>query len=322
MQILIDDLSGAPIADFLAAHIRDMQATSPPESKHALDLDGLRRPGISFWIVWDGQTIAGCGALKELDGEHAEIKSMRTAVAYRQKGVASLLLAHLISEARSRGYARLSLETGAMPFFAPARRLYAKFGFQPCPPFADYREDPNSVFMTRELNKGVFPMTDQTLVKLFEHNNWANEQMILACAALTDEQLDAQPQTATKGSIRETLIHLVGAQQGYLSLLTLPVDARTRVVPAFPDLPELARSSGAGLLALAQNESGRLPSTRIQTAGNYLIEPWVIMLQAINHATEHREQLNSMLTTLGLTPLELDGWSYGEATNAVTPLAA
>jgi putative acetyltransferase len=151
MHILIDDLSGAPIADFLAEHIRDMRATSPPESKHALDLEGLRRPEITFWVVLDGPEIAGCGALKELNGRHGEIKSMRTAVSYRGQGVASLLLKHIIDEAQSRGYTRLSLETGSMPFFEPARQLYARFGFEPCPPFADYREDPNSVFMTREL---------------------------------------------------------------------------------------------------------------------------------------------------------------------------
>jgi len=151
MHIAADDLSGEQIAEFLDQHIRDMRAISPPESKHALDLEGLRQRDITFWIVWDDQTIAGCGALKELNSRHAEIKSMRTAVSHRQKGVASLLLQHIIAEAAARGYRRLSLETGSMPFFAPARQLYAKFGFQPCPPFSDYREDPNSVFMTREL---------------------------------------------------------------------------------------------------------------------------------------------------------------------------
>lgn len=151
MRIKIDDLSGPEIAELLEQHLSDMRAASPPESKHALDLEGLRRPEITFWTVWDGATLAGCGALKELDAEHAEVKSMRTAHGYRNRGVAALLLRHMLGVARGRGYRRLSLETGSMPFFEPARRLYLKFGFAFCGPFADYREDPNSVFMTREL---------------------------------------------------------------------------------------------------------------------------------------------------------------------------
>ena len=163
-------------------------------------------------------------------------------------------------------------------------------------------------------------MTESTLVRLFEHNNWANEQMIQACSALSDEQLDAQPQSATKGSIRQTLVHLVAAQQAYLSLLTLPVAARTRVVPAFSDLPELAAASGEGLLALVREEPSNPLPPPLQTTDNYLVEPWVVMLQAINHAAEHREQISSLLTSLGVTPPDLDGWSYGEVTAALTPL--
>jgi putative acetyltransferase len=151
VNIRPDDLRGPEIASFLEEHIQDMRSVSPPESKHALDLEGLRRPEISFWIVWDGRKIAGCGALKELDAEHAELKSMRTSLRHRRSGVASLLMTHIIETSRARGYGRLSLETGSMPFFEPARRLYAKFGFLPCGPFADYRPDPNSVFMSRFL---------------------------------------------------------------------------------------------------------------------------------------------------------------------------
>jgi len=151
MKIMVDDLTGPEVAALLEQHLGDMRATSPPESKHALDLEGLRAPGITFWTVWDGGSLAGCGALKELDAHHAEIKSMRTAHEYRNKGVASLLLRHILDEAKARGYRRLSLETGSMPFFEPARRLYLKFGFTYCGPFSDYREDPNSSFMTREL---------------------------------------------------------------------------------------------------------------------------------------------------------------------------
>ena len=151
IEIKIDDLSSFETAEFLDEHIQDMKAASPPESKHALDLEGLRKPEITFWTVWDESTLIGCGALKTLDTEHAEVKSMRTAASYRGKGVASMLLQHMIHEATQRRYRRLSLETGSMPFFEPARTLYKKFGFACCAPFSSYKADSNSVFMTKEL---------------------------------------------------------------------------------------------------------------------------------------------------------------------------
>jgi putative acetyltransferase len=151
MEIKIDDLSGPEIARFLEEHINDMRSVSPPESKHALDLDGLRKPEITFWTVWDHGQLVGCGALKEIDATHGEIKSMRTSPLHRGKGVASLMLQHLLNEAQKRNYRRLSLETGSMPFFKPAHALYQKFGFVSCPPFPPYKEDPNSVFMSKEL---------------------------------------------------------------------------------------------------------------------------------------------------------------------------
>ncbi|WP_030454336.1 GNAT family N-acetyltransferase [Herbidospora cretacea] len=151
MRIVVDDLSGPEIAAFLEEHVREMRATTPPESKHALDLDGLRRPEVTFWSVHDEGVIVGCGAIKALDDVHAEVKSMRTAAARKRSGVASLLLGHLIAEAARMGFTRLSLETGSGAFFAPARSLYEKFGFTYCEPFADYKPDPLSVFMTREL---------------------------------------------------------------------------------------------------------------------------------------------------------------------------
>lgn len=151
LRVAVDDLSGPEIAEFLAGHLREMRAVSPPESTHALDLAGLRRPEVTVWTVRDGPALVGCGALKELDARHGEIKSMRTAGSHRGRGVASTLLSHLLAVARARNYARLSLETGSFEFFAPARALYGKFGFTYCPPFADYREDPNSVFMTKPL---------------------------------------------------------------------------------------------------------------------------------------------------------------------------
>lgn len=147
-EIRVDDLRGPEIAALLEEHLADMRRISPPESVHALDLDQLRRPEITFWAVWDGGTLAGCGALKQLDPVHGEIKSMRTARTHRRRGVAAAMLTHLVAEARRRGYARLSLETGSMAEFEPARRLYASFGFEPCGPFADYGPDPNSAFMT------------------------------------------------------------------------------------------------------------------------------------------------------------------------------
>lgn len=152
MRIQLDDLRGADIAALLQAHLDEMFLHSPPESVHALDLEALRRPEITFWAVRDdGGRLMGCGALKQLDAAHGEIKSMRTATAHLRKGVAATLLRHVLQTARERGYRRLSLETGAPEAFVPARELYARFGFVECGPFADYAEDPYSVFMTLAL---------------------------------------------------------------------------------------------------------------------------------------------------------------------------
>ena len=151
MQIRVDDLRGPEIIGLLQEHLRCMAQVSPPESCHALDLDGLRKPDITFWTIWDGANLAGCGALKQLSSQHGEIKSMRTATAYLRKGVASQTLTHIINEAKRRGYRRLSLETGSMAYFEPAHKLYASFGFEKCEPFATYKRDPNSVFMTKEI---------------------------------------------------------------------------------------------------------------------------------------------------------------------------
>lgn len=152
MLIRPDDLTGPEIHALLEEHLQNMRAISPPESVHALDLPGLRRPGITFWTAWDGAQLLGCGALKQLDAAHGEIKSMRTAQAARRRGVGRAMLAHIVAEAQRRNYARLSLETGSQPAFEPARTLYRSFGFAECAPFADYRPDPNSVFMTRALD--------------------------------------------------------------------------------------------------------------------------------------------------------------------------
>jgi len=164
-------------------------------------------------------------------------------------------------------------------------------------------------------------MSENFLARLFEHNNWANQKIIEACLPLTDEQLDAAPQSATEGSIRSTLSHLVSAQYGYLRLLSLPLEERKdRITVEFADLPESLTASGEKLLELARDVS-KIPETRLHTRDEYDVEPWVIMIQIINHATEHREQIKSMLTALGVTPPSIDGWDYGDATNALVPIS-
>jgi len=151
MKIELDDLTRPQIHALLNEHLQHMYAVSPPESVHALDLDRLRQPEISFWTAWEGPELIGCGALKELDPLHGEIKSMRTPQVLRRRGAGRALLNHIVQVARSRGYRRLSLETGSQDAFRPAQTLYASAGFGICEPFGDYIEDPNSVFMTLEL---------------------------------------------------------------------------------------------------------------------------------------------------------------------------
>jgi putative acetyltransferase len=149
VRIEVDDPYRADVLDLLAEHLADMYATSPPESVHALDPGRLAVPSITFWTVRDDGALLGCGALKELSAEHGEIKSMRTATAARGRGVGTRMLAHILAEADARRYSRVSLETGAQDFFAPAKRLYQRAGFTRCDPFGDYQPDVNSVFMTR-----------------------------------------------------------------------------------------------------------------------------------------------------------------------------
>lgn len=164
-------------------------------------------------------------------------------------------------------------------------------------------------------------MIENFVVRIFEHNNWANQKIIQACYALSEEQLDAEPHSVTKGTIRRTLVHLVSSQYGYLRTLTLPLEERPdSPTVAFAELEESAKLSGEALLALARGERKPLKS-RLQTRDGYNVEPWVLMVQIINHATEHREQIKSMLSTLGLTPPDIDGWDYGEATNTLFPIS-
>ncbi|WP_294767695.1 GNAT family N-acetyltransferase [uncultured Rhodoferax sp.] len=152
MEIRIDDLQGAPIQALLREHLASMHEYSPPESVHALDLEALRHPSITFWTAWEGSDLLGCGALKQLDSTQAELKSMRTASAHLRKGVARAMLRHILAEARARGLRRVNLETGTPAPFAAAQKLYASEGFVECGPFADYVLDPYSLFMTKVLD--------------------------------------------------------------------------------------------------------------------------------------------------------------------------
>lgn len=149
MEIRTGGLDHPAVVALLQEHLQGMAQLSPPESIHALDLHGLKASDITFWSAWQDDELVGCGALKQLDTAHGEIKSMRTASRHRRKGVAAAMLEHILAEANRRTYRQLSLETGSMQGFEPARALYARFGFESCGPFADYKDDPNSVFMTR-----------------------------------------------------------------------------------------------------------------------------------------------------------------------------
>lgn len=151
MRIQVDDLTHPAVLALLEEHLRNMHELSPRESVHALDLSGLRGADITFWTIWDGDELLGCGALKQLTPEHAEVKSMRTPARLRRRGAGRAMIRHILDVARARGYRRLSLETGSADAFLPAQRLYESVGFVFCGPFEGYAPDPNSVFMTLEL---------------------------------------------------------------------------------------------------------------------------------------------------------------------------
>jgi putative acetyltransferase len=155
MEIRLGGLDRPEVGQLLREHLRTLAQYSPPKSRHALDLESLRRPEITFWSAWGSAGLMGCAALKELDSRHGEIKSMRTAAGYLRQGIGARLLGHILEEAGRRSYQRLSLETGSMAAFAPARQLYVAAGFRECAPFADYLLDPNSVFMSKLLRTGV-----------------------------------------------------------------------------------------------------------------------------------------------------------------------
>lgn len=151
MHIEVDDLTRAEVLGLLQEHLTNMHELSPPEQVFALDVTKLRVPEITFWTVWDGGLLLGCGALKELGPLHGEVKSMRTPKALRRRGAGRAMLAHIVAEARQRGYERLSLETGTHPDFGAAHTLYRSAGFDFCGPFGSYVENENSVFMSLRL---------------------------------------------------------------------------------------------------------------------------------------------------------------------------
>ena len=151
LQFRLDDLSSAPTRALIARHLANMRANSPPESVHALEVDQLREPDVTFWSVWVENEIAGCGALKRLDARRGELKSMRVADAFLGRGVGRAMLEHLIAAARAGGMETLWLETGSSAAFIPALRLYESTGFVRCGPFDGYIDDPFSVFMTRAI---------------------------------------------------------------------------------------------------------------------------------------------------------------------------
>lgn len=277
MEIRIDDLRGPEIAALLAEHLRCMAEFSPPESRHALDLEGLRQPTITFWTIWHRGELMGCGALRELDPQHGEIKSMRTAQGHLRKGVAAKVLTHIIAEARRRGYRRLSLETGAFPYFEPARCLYRKFGFQPCGAFQGYREDRNSVFMTQELNRQSPSLSlspESVVQRQLEAYNARDLDALMTTYAEDAEQFAYPTTLLARGAtqIRERFrtrfeepnLHARLIQRLVLGNVVIDQEEITRTFP-----------EGAGrveLIALYEVRDGRISTARFIT-GERTLDP-------------------------------------------------
>ena len=151
LRIELDDLSRAAVLGLLEEHLRNMYELSPPDQVFAFDASKLKAPGVTFWTAWNGGSLLGCAALKEISSTEGEIKSMRTPTALRKTGAGRALLNHIIDVARSREYHALYLETGCHPAFLPAQSLYRSAGFVVCGPFGAYRENGNSVFMSLRL---------------------------------------------------------------------------------------------------------------------------------------------------------------------------
>ncbi len=152
MDIKEGQLDDPRVLALLETHVSRARAETAPGKAHALDVSGLNTPDIRFFTLWDNETLLGCGALKTLSPGHGEVKSMHTAEAHRGLGAGSRILKHMIDQARAMGLTRLSLETGTWPYFHPAYRVYLRHGFVDCPPFADYKADPDRRFMTLDLS--------------------------------------------------------------------------------------------------------------------------------------------------------------------------
>ena len=152
MKSIEGNFNNPKVNELLTKHFIELRSVSPAGSTHVLDITGLKDQSIKFWSLWDNDELIGCGALKFLDKIHGEFKSIRVVDKFRKKGVGEKIINYLIEEAKKLGIKKLSIETGSGKFFAPARKLFVNFGFQPCLPFAHYKEDPNSCFYTKDLN--------------------------------------------------------------------------------------------------------------------------------------------------------------------------
>ena len=151
MKSIEGNFDNSSVNELLKKHFIELRSVSPEGSAHVLDIDGLKDPSIKFWSLWEDGSLIGCGALKFLEKEHGEFKSIRVADEFRKKGIGERIINHLIFEAKKLKISKLSIETGAGEFFLPARNLFSKFGFKKCPPFAHYKEDPNSCYYSLDL---------------------------------------------------------------------------------------------------------------------------------------------------------------------------
>ena len=151
MKSIEGNFDNLEVNDLLKKHFIELRSVSPAGSTHVLDIDGLKDPSIKFWSLWEDNKLIGCGALKFLEKEHGEFKSIRVADEFRKKGIGERIINHLIEEAKKLKISKLSIETGSGDFFLPARNLFSKFGFKTCPPFAHYKDDPNSCYYTLNL---------------------------------------------------------------------------------------------------------------------------------------------------------------------------
>lgn len=153
MRIETGDFDDPRVRDLLRAHLAVARSQTASGGAHALDLTGLRSPHIVLWTIWVGEELVGCGALKRLAHDHGEVKSMHTVAARRGGGIGGVMLRHIVAAARDGGMSRLSLQTSSWDYFKPAVALYKRHGFVQCPPFADYVEDPNSVYLSLDLDR-------------------------------------------------------------------------------------------------------------------------------------------------------------------------